>query len=326
MNRFHQKFLLSLLVVAFVVSFGVTGASGQAKYPTKPIDLIVAYPPAGGADIAARLLANYVEKKWGQRINVINKPGGNGIPAILEVLQANPDGYTMLADITTSYTMVHIAMKDLPFKPTDRALLTIWGAQPTAFFVHPSSHFKTLKDVEAEVKRDPANFTWTSLGGPSPQDYVMKQFFKEIGVDVSKTKPVVSKGGAQTIVMVAGENVKFGVSAMSTTIPAAKANNVRIVGVILKNRWPELPDVPTVYETGYKSITFLPWVGISGPLNLPSHVVSAWNQIVQEMLKDPEMIAKMSNMGMAPYYHNAQDSRALVLKDIEEGSKLWSSK
>ncbi len=322
----YRKVLFSFLVVATMLSLGVATAHAQAKYPTKPIDLIVAYPPAGGADIAARLVASYAEKKWGQRINVINKPGGNGIPAILEVLQARPDGYTMLADITTSYTMVHIAMKDLPFKPTDRFLVTIYGAQPTAFFVHPASAFKTLKDVEADAKKDPANFTWTSLGGPSPQDYVMKQFFKQIGVDVAKTKPIVSKGGAQTIVLVAGENVKFGVSALSTTIPAAKANNVRIVGVVLKNRWPELPDIPTVYEAGYKSITFLPWVGISGPLKLPPQVVTAWNQLVQEMLKDQETVAKMRGMGMEPYYHNPQDARTLVLNDIDEGSKLWSSK
>jgi tripartite-type tricarboxylate transporter receptor subunit TctC len=288
--------------------------------------LIVAYPPGGGADIAGRLVASYAEKTWGQRVSIVNKPGGNGIPAILDVLGANPDGYTLMADITTSYTMVHIAMKDLPFKPTDRAMVAIWGASPTAFFANPSSPFKTLKDVEADARKDPSTFTWTSLGGPAPQDYIMKQFFREIGVDVAKTKPVVVKGGAQTIAMVAGGHVKFGLSAMSTVIPAAKANNVRIIATLLKDRWPDLPDVPTVYESGYKSVTFLPWVGISGPLNLPPPVVAAWNGLIQEMLKDPEMLPKIRNLGIGPYYHNAQDARALVLKEIEEGRKLWSAK
>jgi tripartite-type tricarboxylate transporter receptor subunit TctC len=326
MNQFGQKVALILLVITLSLYLGVTGANGQPKYPTKPINLIVAYPPGGGADTAARLIASYVERKWGQRINVINKPGGNGIPAVLDVIGAEPDGYTLMADITTSYTMLHIAMKDLPFKATDRFILAIWGAQPTAFFVNPSSPLKTLKDVEAEAKKNPGNFTWTSLGGPSPQDYVMKQFFKEIMVDVSKTRPVVAQGGAQTIVLVAGDNVKFGVSSTSSTIPAAKANNVRIVGIILKERLPQLPDVPTVYEAGYKSITFLPWVGISGPLKLPPHITTAWDRIIQEMLKDPEMVSKMSTAGISPYYHNARDSMALVLKEIEEGGKLWSSK
>jgi tripartite-type tricarboxylate transporter receptor subunit TctC len=85
MNQFRQTVVLSLLVVMLVLSLGVTGVNGQSKYPTKPINLIVAYPPGGGADIAARLIASYVERKWGQRINVINKPGGNGIPAVLDV-------------------------------------------------------------------------------------------------------------------------------------------------------------------------------------------------------------------------------------------------
>jgi tripartite-type tricarboxylate transporter receptor subunit TctC len=328
MYQSNRKILVVFpAIIAILTLFlGVMNVSAQPKYPTKPIDLIVAYPPAGGADVAGRLIAGYVERKWGQRVNVINKPGGNGIPAILEVLGATPDGYTLMADITTSYTMVHIAMKDLPFKATDRAMLAIWGAQPTVFFVNPSSPYKTLKDVEADAKKDPGNFTWTSLGGPAPQDYVMKQFFREIGVDVAKTKPVVAKGGAQTIVLVAGGHVKFGTSSTSATIPAAKANNVKMMGICLKTKWPDLPDVPTVYEAGYKSITFLPWVGITGPLNLPPHVVAAWNQVIPEMLKDPEMQPKLRNVGIAPYYHNAQEGRALVLKEIEEGSKMWSAK
>jgi tripartite-type tricarboxylate transporter receptor subunit TctC len=171
---------LVFVLVIFLSAGWFEQVQSQEKYPAKPVDLIVGYPPGGATDLAARVLTIYLEKKWGGRVNVINKPGGNAIPAILEVLKARPDGYTLLADVITSYSMLHIALKDVPFKATDRDILAIWGSTPNAWFVPPNSPFKTLKDVEAEAKRDPENFTWTSLGGPSPQDFCMKQFSKPL--------------------------------------------------------------------------------------------------------------------------------------------------
>jgi tripartite-type tricarboxylate transporter receptor subunit TctC len=330
MEQRKRRFLLCLLCAAMI--FSLTGwveqVDAQQNYPARPVNLIVGYPPGGATDLAARVLSLYLEKEWGQRINVINKPGGNAIPAILEVLNSDPDGYTLIADVITSYSMLHIALKDVPFKATDRDILAIWGSTPNAWFVPPNAPFKTLKDVEAEAKRDPDHFTWTSLGGPSPQDFCMKQFFRAIGVDVSKTKPVICKGGAQVIVMTAGGHVKLGFSAIATTIPAAKAGNVKVVAVTstTASRWPDFPDIPTTQELGYKSITFSGWVGVSGPRNLPSYVTEKWNRTLQEMTRDPEMVVKMRNVGLEPYYLPSKEAREFVLNEIEEGRALWSGK
>jgi tripartite-type tricarboxylate transporter receptor subunit TctC len=330
MVQWKRNVLLCLVfvLVIFLSAGWFEQVQSQEKYPAKPVDLIVGYPPGGATDLAARVLTIYLEKKWGGRVNVINKPGGNAIPAILEVLKARPDGYTLLADVITSYSMLHIALKDVPFKATDRDILAIWGSTPNAWFVPPNSPFKTLKDVEAEAKRDPENFTWTSLGGPSPQDFCMKQFFKAIGVDVSKTKPVMVKGGAQVIVMTAGGHVKLGFSAIATTIPAAKAGNVKVVAVTSKttSRWPDFPEIPTTQELGYEAITFSGWVGVSGPPNLPPLVIETWNKTLQEMAKDPEMVSKMRNVGLEPYYLNSKEAREFVLREIEEGRALWVAK
>ena len=179
--------ILSLLII-FGLSGWVQQVESQQEYPTRSINLIVGYPPGGATDISARILSIYLEKKWKMPVNVINKPGGNAIPAVLDVIKATPDGYTLLADIITSYTMLHVAIKEVPFEATDRDILAIWGATPNVWFVPPESPFKSLKDAEAEAKRDPENFTWTSLGGPSPQDFCMKQFFRAIGVRCFKDK------------------------------------------------------------------------------------------------------------------------------------------
>jgi len=330
MDRKGKKFLLSLFVMFIILMFigWVNQVRSQEKYPTRPIDLIVGFPPGGVTDTGARLASIYLEKKWGVRINVINKPGGNAIPAVLDVIKSNPDGYTLMADNITSNSMLHIALKDVPFKATDRYMLGIWAFTPNAWFVPPDSPFKSLKDVEADAKRDPENFTWTSLGGPSPQDFCLKQFFRIIDVDVSKTKPVICKGGAQTVVMAAGGHVKVGFSGIATTLPGAKAGNIRIIAVTCrtKARWPDFPDIPNTQELGYGSITAVGWNGISGPLNLPPFVVEKWNKTLQEMTKDPEMVSKMRNIGMEGNYLNSEEAREFILKEIEEGKKLWVSK
>ena len=326
MKRVFICWLLFVFTICFI-TFRVEQAGAEEQYPSKPINLIVGYPPGGGTDIAARILAIYLEKIRGMRVNVINKPGGNAIPAVLEVIQANPDGYTLLADVITSYSMLHIALKQLPFKPTDRNILGIWAATPDAWMVPPDSSFKTLKDVEAEVKRDPAHFTWTSLGGPSPQDFSMKQFFKAIGVDVSNTKPVICKGGAQVMVMTAGGHVKLGYSTIATTIAAVKAGNVKVVAVTSKTntRWPDFPDTLTTQELGYKNLGGGGWVGVSGPLGLPQEVIETWNDILREITEDKEMRAKMKNVGLEPYFLNSKDAKDYVMKEIEEGKILWKN-
>jgi tripartite-type tricarboxylate transporter receptor subunit TctC len=320
-----KKNVLLYLVFVFVI-FLSTGwfeqVRSQPKYPTRPVDIIVGFPAGGSTDIATRTMAFYLEKRWGTRVNVINKPGGNAIPAILEVLKAAPDGYTLFGDGSTSCSLLHVAHKDLPFKITDRNLISIWAFSPQVVFVQPASPFKTLKDAEAEAKKDPENFTWTSLGGGSPQDFYMKQFFKSIGVDILKTKPVMCKGGAQTITLTAGGHVKLGSSALATTIPPAKAGTVRMLALTSKARWPDLPDVPTTQELGYEELTFMPYVNVSGPLNLPSHVMEVWNRTLQEMVKDSEMISKMRGIGLVPHFLNSQESKNYILREIEQLNKL----
>jgi tripartite-type tricarboxylate transporter receptor subunit TctC len=319
---------LTFVFVIFLSAGWFEQAQSQQKYPTKPIDLIVGFPPGGVTDTGARLLSIYLGKKWGVRVNVINKPGGNAIPAILEVIKSNPDGYTLLGDNITSCSMLHIALKDVPFGPTDRKILALWASTPNVWFVPPDSPFKSLKEVEAEAKRDPENFTWTSLGGPSPQDFCMKQFFRAIGVDVSKTKPVICKGGAQVITMTAGGHVKLGFTGIATTLPAAKAGNVKVIAqtVGTSSRWPDFPDVPTTQELGYKSITFVGWNGISGPLHLPPIVIETWNKALGEMAQDTETISKMQNTGLELSYLNSEEATNFVLREIEEGKKMWTLK
>ena len=187
---------LTLLIVTVVVWEG--RAQSQEVYPTRPIEMIVPYAAGGSSDLHGRTGASFLSKKLGVPVNVINKPGGNAIPGVLSVYNANPDGYTLLVDGNTTNSMMGVAVKDLPFKVMDRTFVSITGFSPQLFVVAAKSPLQNMKDLAAEVKRDPENFKWTMHGaGTDSVGFAVRQFFKEIDVDIRKTKAITVAGGAR---------------------------------------------------------------------------------------------------------------------------------
>jgi tripartite-type tricarboxylate transporter receptor subunit TctC len=191
-KRWYWVELFSVLII-FISTGWVEQAQSQEKYPTKPIEIINPFSPGGSTDLWSRIAAGYLNKKWGVPVNVVNKPGGNTLPACMQVYKAPPDGYTLLSDSTGSSTMLGIVVMDLPIKVMDRTFLAITGITPSLLIVPANSPYKTLADVIADAKKDPQNFTWSSLGGASSRDLSVRQFFRAIGVDFKKTKPVMSR-------------------------------------------------------------------------------------------------------------------------------------
>lgn len=317
--------VVACVTVLCLLSLGGTGYA-QAKYPSKPIDIIVPFSAGGSTDLTARIEAAYLSKKWGVPVNVVNKAGGNTVPACFEVYRANPDGYTLLADGNGSSSMLPNAVRELPFKIMDRTFIAMTALIPEVVIVASNSPFKTLKDVETFAKQSPEKLTWTSLGGTSPIDFVVRQFLKAIDVDVAKTKAVISQGGSQAVVHIAGGHVMLGVSSVSSALPAMKAGTIKALALTSKTRFPDLPDLPTTAEAGYPGVNAVQWVGVSGPPKLPSGVIELWDKALQELLRDPDTIGKLRNIGAVPFYHNTSATREFVTKEEEEVRKLWASK
>ena len=297
----------------------------QEKYPTRAIDVICPTGAGGGNDLQTRVMTAYLNRKWGVPVNVLNKPGGNSIPGSLEVYGARPDGYTVLVD-SVNTSLLPAAVRNLPFKIMDRTHICTHSAVQQVFYVHSPSLFKSMKDLEAEAKKDPENFTWTSMGGTGGQDFAARQFFKAIGLDVLRTKPVMVQSGAQCAALAAGGHVKMGISATASSLPAIKGGMVRALAISGSTRWPDLPEVATTSELGHPSITAMTWVGFSGPPNLPPHIVEVWNKTLLEIIKDPEVVARLKNIGAMPLYHSANEMREYVAKEIEDVYKLWGLK
>ncbi len=325
MNKSNGWFLTVSLMVAICVCVGWgEPAQSQEVYPTRPIDMIVPYAPGGGTDLAIRIVALYMNKKWGVPVNVINKPGGNTIPAGLEVFSAKPDGYTLLADGLPSASMLPVVVKNLPFKIIDRSFIAITTVVSSVMAVPGKHPVSNLKELEALAKKDPGTFTWASMGGVGSADLNIRQFIKAIGLDVTKTKPVMVQGASQAVTLTAGGHVVLGAITTGTAIPAIKGGLVKGVAIASRERWPDLPDVPTTLEQHYPSINIEDWKCVSGPPHLPAKVTEVWDKAIQEMVKDPEVIAKFRNIGARPYYHNARATREQVLREMEEIREVYS--
>lgn len=325
MLKRRQRYLGVILCVLFILllSGWAERVHSQDKYPTRAIELIVPYTPGGGTDIYARQTANYLKKMWGVPVNVVNKAGGRGIPAILEVYQATPDGYTMLQDGSSSASMLIVATadtKDLPFEVMNRTFVAIHSYNPFVVFVPSTSPFKTLKDFIEEARKNTKEISYTA-GAPSVE-FGMRQLFSAIGVDISKAKGVMVKGASEAVILAAGGHVTIGNAALPTTLPAIKAQTVRPLLITSKNRWPDLPDLPSSSELGYPGVNFVHWNGISGPPKLPSYISNAWDKAIQELLRDPGFISQLKNTGAIPFYRNAQATAEFVRKETEEAMKL----
>ncbi|TRZ51587.1 tripartite tricarboxylate transporter substrate binding protein [bacterium] len=318
--------IVSLIFVMISLTGWISSVQCQDKYPTRSIDLIVPFAPGAATDLTARVTAPFLAKKWGVRINVINKSGGNTIPANVELYGAAPDGYTMMLDSQSSVSMLRAALKSLPINQLDRTFVALVSAAPYVIIVHSGSSFKNLKDLANEAKRDPQNFTWGSLGGAGMQDFGARQFFKAIGVDVTKTKPIMAAGGGPVVTLTAGGHLKMGASTSVGVLPAYKAGTVRPLGLSGKIRYPDFPEVPTFDELGYPAITCYFWTGISGPPKLPSYIVKKWNDGLQEVFKDPEFLSLLQKGGGVPFYKNDTEAREYVTKEIAEVNELWGFK
>jgi tripartite-type tricarboxylate transporter receptor subunit TctC len=315
--------ILSVLSILMLTGWA-DRVHAQDKYPTRAIDLIVPYAPGGAVDVTARQIANYLKIKWGVPVNIISKPGGRGIPALLEIYQAKPDGYTMLADDSASSSLLaasNAKTKDLPFETMNRTYVATVKAHPFVIFVPSTSPFKTLKDFVAEAKKNTKDITYTA--GPSALEYAVRQLFSATGVDISRAKAVMCKGASDAVLLAAGGHVAIGAAAVSTTLPAIKAETIRPLLISSKNRWPDLPDLPSSTELGYPEVDTMHWVGISGPPKLPSHISNVWDKAIQEILADSGFITQMKNTGGISFYQNAQSTSEFVRKETEQAIKLF---
>lgn len=304
--------LLGLLMAGAMAS----GSSAQTAYPTKAIQLVVAFAPGGGNDVAARIVSKHLSTEFKVPVNVVNMPGGNQITGTMAVFSKAPDGYTLLNDGVPTST-IHGIMKDLPYNMEERTFGPMYANGPVAFVVGTGSPWNSLKDVAEAGKKDPASLTWGRLGGYSNTDFSQLQFFDEAGIDIPKTKPVPFPGAGPAITAVAGGHVSFGNGGVGTVFPLLKAGKLKVLAITGEMRMPSLPDVPTTKEAGYPGTNLMSWWGISGPKGLPGNVRERIDQAVKKIIESKAFREDMVAVAYQPRYLPANQILEHVRKEMQ---------
>jgi tripartite-type tricarboxylate transporter receptor subunit TctC len=311
--------ILAFIIVLTGLSASLRTAEAQQQYPSKPVDIIVPWNAGSSTDLVPRLVAPYISKAFGVAINVINKPGGSGVIGTHEALRAKPDGYTMLADGMP--VSVHIgAWKNLPYDPKNRTFVARFVVQPFTIVVKADSPWKSIADVEQEVRKNPKTFRWSWIGGGGGVDIVTAQLkaeFTRKGVDLTETKTVTFTGTGAVMPALGGGHVDIAVGTRAAVNPMVSAGKARIIGISGAERYKGYPQVPSAFEQGYPGVSVGYWVGLFGPPNLPSDIVKTWQKAIKAVVNDPELDPKWDNLGAVPAYLEGAEFKEFILKEAE---------
>jgi tripartite-type tricarboxylate transporter receptor subunit TctC len=300
-----------------------TAVKEVESYPSRQIELVVPFAAGGGVDLAARAVAEYLSKEWGQPIIVTNKPGGGGmIGAQYALKEAKNDGYTVLVNNNSTTTMYEAGNSNPTISIKDHKFVSRIAEGSLAYAVKSDAPWNNFEEFSNWVKANPEKLTWASVGPAGFSSFGVAEWLHSIGVDFKKTNMVSSEGASDSAAKVAGGHVVLAVHAVGELYPLAKSGKIKILAVQSSERNPLFPDVPTVEEEGFKGLTVKWWTGLSFAPGTPDEIVEKWDQAVAKMEKDEKFIKQLEKIKLEPSYLSSTDFSKEVKKETERYKKL----
>ncbi len=300
------------IISAALLTFALVGlAQAQAgNYPSKPIRMIVPFPPAGGTDIMARLVTNKLTEQHKWNFVIENKPGAGGTIGITEAVKAAPSGYEMVMGQKDNLVIGPWLYKNLPWDPT-RDLVPVAHVAYTPVLIATSvdSKFKTLKDVIDAARKAPGTINYGSPGYGTSIHLAAELFAKAAGIEIMH---VAYKGSSPALLDAISGNVELLVSSVPSAIGQIKGGKLRPLAVTSAKRISLLPDVPAVAEFGYKDFDVTTWYGLLAPVGTPANVVTLFNTEVNKLLANPEMQAAIKAQGAEPLAMSSEQFGKLI--------------
>lgn len=272
-----------------------TSAFAQAAYPSRPIRLIVPFPAGGGTDLIAREVANKVATSNGWSIVIDNKPGSGGNLGVDAAAKAPPDGYTLVLGQTSNLAINPTLYTKLQYDVAkDLTPVGLVASAPLVLVVSSDSPYKTLGDVVAAAKAKPEALNYASSGSGTVAHLATELFQKTANVRFTH---VPYKGAAQGSTDLIGGQIQMYMSSVPTLLGHIKTGKMRPIVVTSLKRIADLPDAPTVDESGFKGFEAATWFGIVGPAGLPKDVVVKLNTAFNKAIEDPEVKRKLAAQG-----------------------------
>ena len=289
-----------------------------AKYPSRPIRVIVPFAPGGGLDITTRLIGQKLTEKWGQNIVVDTRPGAATIVGTEIASKAAPDGYTLLM-ITTTFAINPGLRSKLPYDPfKDFTPITQLNSQPNVIVVAPSFSGKSVKDLIALAKSKPGEMTFASPGAGSAPHLAAEMLQRQAGVNMIH---VPYKGIPPAVTDVLGGRVAMLFTTTISAAPHIKAGKLRAVAITSAKRQPSMPDVPTVGETlpGYRAEAFQ---GMVAPAGVPQAIVNKLAAEVVRIVRLPDVAERFQLDGAEAVGSTPKEFAAFLKAEMQKWSKV----
>jgi tripartite-type tricarboxylate transporter receptor subunit TctC len=288
--------------------------SARAAYPERPIRIVVANTPGGPSDIIARIMAAAMQEVMGGSFIVENKGGGGGNIGMGYVARADADGYTILLS-TSAFSVNPGLYESLPYDPfKDFAAVCELAVSPHAFVVRPDLAARTMKEFVALAKTDPDKFNVSTPPiGTTPQ---LQAEVLKLREGLQKMATVVFPGGGDALKAVISGTVQLSSGVLAPAHPQIKAGTVRALAVTGATRWHDLPDVPTMLESGYDNFVFDTYTALMVPAKTPPEIVARLEKVALEILARPEMRQRLTQAGFEVTARDGKGHMERVAKEI----------
>ena len=283
------------LLVAITFALGASLTALAQTYPSRPVTVIVPFPPGGSSDVIGRAIAQKMSEQFGQPVIVENKPGATGAIGATIVKNAAPDGYTLLVSSLAVFVVNPHLQKTLQYDPLkDFDLITVAVQAPNVLVVNPAMEPNTVAEFVAYLKKNPDKVSFASSGAGSSDHLTAALFWQQTG---TTGVHVPYKGGAPAISDLIAGHVQASFQNLNAVISQIQSGKLRALAITSNKRSPLLPNVPTLAEAGVKGVDVYSWQAMAGPKGLPADVRTKIYNAAVTALKDPKIAKTMTDMG-----------------------------
>jgi tripartite-type tricarboxylate transporter receptor subunit TctC len=297
-------------LLALAAASLVTPAAAQERYPSRPVTIVIPFPPGGVADQTARPLAAALERQLGQPFVLRNVPAAAGAVGMAQVANARPDGYTLLMALS-SISIIPEADKLFNRQPAyaieQLVPVARLAADPTVLVVRGDSPWRTLQDFIADARARPGAISFSSSGVYGTLHTAMAMFAAESSLNL---RHVPFAGGGPAVTALLGGNVDALASGPGPVLAQIRAGQLRALANWGAERIASLPDVPTFRELGHRDVEFYIWAGLFAPTRTPAPIMTQLREAVRTATADPELVRTMNNIGSPLAYLDAPEFQA----------------
>ncbi|QPF82257.1 tripartite tricarboxylate transporter substrate binding protein [Bradyrhizobium genosp. L] len=307
----------SAFILAFAAILAALPARG-ADYPTRPIKLVVPYAAGGPTDVLGRIVGEYLGRDLKQVVVVENKAGAQGAIGAEAVARSDPDGYTLFVTAASIFVLNPLLYKKLPYQPSDLRVLAIVTDAPMIMEVNPSVPAKTIAEFVAYARKNPGKLNFGSAGTGGTVHLAGEMFKQMAGVEMTH---VPYKGAGPALTDLLSGNIQLMFDTLGTALPPVKSGMLRALGVSSKERIPDLPDLPTIAESGYPDYAVSVWYGIAAPSKVPDEIAGKIKASLDRALNDETFRASLVKIGFPPLRPKSQ---AEIDKFVETDRARWA--